>query len=113
GTGEEMSGAWGGRAPKLSMLFAAAAATVACTRHANAVTYQVGSGKPFSTIQAAINQAEADAPASTVLPVIQIFTGTYNEVATLHNDPNYNVNAPTKYDGWTIQAAPGANVRLN
>ena len=80
------------------------------TRHANAVTYQVGSGKPFSTIQAAINQAEADAPASTVLPVIQIFTGTYNEVATLHNDPNYNVNAPTKYDGWTIQAAPGANV---
>lgn len=85
---------------------------------AEAALFEVGAGKPYSTIQDAVNAAAAlDAPSSASnapnpSPVnIRIYGGTYTEQVTIPADTSGAFNGAN--DGWRIESAPGETVWLN
>ncbi len=79
-----------------------------------AVTYEVGVGRPYQTIQSAIDAA-ANAegqPDHTPNPTILIHGGVYNELVEIPFDPDFSTNGAGVNDGWTIRAAPNESVVL-
>jgi len=99
--------------------------------HLHAATYEVGPGKTYATIQAAVNAAKlADTPNSqrtdydglvggvaggAPLPSsvdIVIYGGTYTEQVIIPFDPA-GQKVYTKNDNWTLRAAPGETVWLH
>lgn len=95
-------------------LLAACAASV-ITLPAYGVTYEVGPGKPYATIQDAVNAAAAaeGQPGHVPNPTILIHTGVYNELVEVPFDPDFSTSGAGVNDGWQIKAAPGAAVKLN
>jgi hypothetical protein len=75
---------------------------------AQAVTFQVGSGKTYATIQSAVDAAVlldvVDAPGGVPNPDpvrIEVFAGQYNEVVNIPKDPGGSA-FNTANDGWTM-----------
>jgi hypothetical protein len=97
----------------------------------HAATYEVGPGKTYATIQAAVNAAKlADtsnasnsdysglvggvaggAPLPSSVNIV-IYGGTYTEQVIIPFDPA-GQKIQTKNDNWTLQSAPGETVWLN
>src|ERR1700722_2154672 len=100
---------------KRRILIGTGIVTLSTVQIGHALTYNVGVGQTYSTIQAAVNAAAAtDNPNATTntppaSPVdIVIYSGTYNELVNIPADPSDQANSQNDY--WTIQAAPGAKV---
>jgi hypothetical protein len=94
------------------MAVTSSAVVVAASLMTRAATYEVGAAKPFTSIQSALDQAQADLLNNvySVPATITVYSGTYNEQVFVPADPTNNQFINTKYDGWTLQAAPNANV---
>ena len=87
-----------------------ATAAVALTADARAVVYEVGVGKPYATIQSAVDAAAAaeGLPGHVPYPTILIHSGVYNELVEIPFDPDFSTSGAGLNDGWQIKAAPGA-----
>jgi hypothetical protein len=102
---------------KLGQKFAIIAAVCVFTPLSQAVTFEVGPGKTYATIQDAVNAAAAlDIPNATnntppASPVnIVVFAGTYTENVNIPADASTKFNGQN--DSWTLKANPGDRVVL-
>ena len=104
---------------KLAIVSAGLLVPMLATSAAQAVLFEVGAGKPYTTIQDAVNAAAAldiGGPAQHNTPpadpvTIQVYAGIYNEVVAIPADGTSSFNGPN--DSWTIRAADGNKVVVN
>jgi len=91
--------------------------------HSQATLFEVGPGKTYSTIQAAVDAAAALDVPNTSLNVpnpdpvnIVIYNGSYTENVSIPPDGSTSPNPNDRFngynDGWRISAAPGEKVWL-
>jgi hypothetical protein len=74
------------------------------------LVFEVGTGKPYTTVQSAVNAAAALDGSGTPIDIV-VYTGLYPEDVAIPADASNQFNGIN--DGWTIRSNPGDEVWLD